>query len=291
MAVSHLPVAYSNPTSVSRKRSHTEMRSSIHNPSSKWIDEDIYRCSVLSLYPSRTESETDENLERDARDLGLVFDQKIPDVGAIASSLSATTIASEVNQGSIMSQSTAPTSCGSSERRPSTSLSTRSGRPDSNFDVPAIITEMERKRHTGFKSGLRKMTNFRKKKSSGSSTPSVISIRSQMTGNTANGSTRSPPRRAASIKSRNSFSSHESGPMKEPFETEPLVDELALRRSMECPQILNVRTRQLEEKRKFLEYQTRLVKQLLEERDRQKAGKREQNGRQITELKSKVCIS
>ena len=79
--------------------------------------------------------------------------------------------------------------------------------------------------------------------------------------------------------------------MKEPFETEPLIDEQALQRSMECQQIINMRTRQLEEKRRFLEYQTRLVKQLLEERDRQKARKREQNERPIAELKSKVCVS
>lgn len=264
------------------------MQSAIPKPTFTWIDEDVYRSSVLSLSLSRTESEADEKLQSDARALGLVADQKFPDVSDITSSLSATTIASETNQGSIMTQSTAPTSCCSSERRPSTSLSSRSARCDSNLEMPTSVTEMESRRHTGFKSGLRKMTNFRKKKTSGCSTPSMVSIRGQMTGTNANGSTRSPPKDAASIRSRVSFSSHDQLVTKEPFGTEASINEQALQRSMECQQLLSMRTRQVDEKRRFLEYQTRLIKQHLDERDMRKAEKKEKYARQITELEAKV---
>ncbi|KAK5938608.1 hypothetical protein PMZ80_008798 [Knufia obscura] len=263
------------------------MQCSTPKSTSKWIDEEVYRSSVLSLPPCGSESEADENLQRDARELGLVPDQKTLDVSDIASSLSATTIASEPNQGSIISQSTAPTSCGSSERRPSTSLSSRSARGGSHFEMPAIVTDMERKRHAGFKSGLRKMTNFRRKKISGSNTPSMVSVKSQVTGTAATGSISDPSKGAVSIKSGRSSASHDSPSTKDIFETEALVDEQARQRSMECQQLLDIRARQLDEKRRFLEYQTRLVKQLLDERDGQKAGKREKHAQQIADLEAK----
>ncbi|KAK5309022.1 hypothetical protein LTR70_010667 [Exophiala xenobiotica] len=131
------------------------------------------------------------------------------------------------------------------------------------------------------------MANFRKKRMSGSSTPSVISIKSQMTGTTADGSSRSPPKGAASIESGHSYSSHDTPPTKGSFDAGMVMDRQALHRSMECQQLLSIRTRQLEEKRRFLEYQTILIKQLLVERDMQKSAKREKYIKQIAELETK----
>lgn len=291
MAVSQASVNnYSLPTLSTRnlKRSHCDMRTS-YSPS-KWIDEDIYRSKILQLYPATTENELDENLQRDALDLGLSPVQVSPQANLITSSLSATTIDSEAHQGSIMSQSTAPTSCDSSERRPSTSLSNRSSRVISSFEMPTIVAEMERKRHSGLRSGFRKMTTFRKKRSSGSSTPSIASMRSTMTGTTANGSVRSPPKGALSIESVDSHSSRDSPVIKESFDTDVLVDEQALHRTMRCEQMMRVRTQQLDEKRRFLEYQTKLISDLLSKREEEKTRKREIHHKQITEQEEKVNL-
>lgn len=292
MAVSQPPAVYQAPTPapLARKRSHSPMPPLQTHITYKWIDEELYRTTVLSLYPPTTETEADETLQNFARDLGLLPVQISPQVNTLTSSFSATTIASENAQGSIMTQSTAPTSCASSDRRPSTSLSNRSTRNGYKSEMPTIVTEMERKRHSGFKSGLRKMTGFRKKKVTNSSTPSLVSLQSHMTSNTTNESTRSATQGAASIESNDSYSSHESPVAVQSFEPERLIDEQALQRSLECDQIIRIRTQQLEEKRRFLEYQTRMIKQLLDERDKMKAEEREKHQKRIAEQEEKVCL-
>lgn len=289
MAVSQASVNnYSLPTLSTRnlKRSRSDLRTSYS--SSKWIDEDIYRLSILQLYPATTESELDENLERDALNLGLSPIQVSPQTNPVTSSPSETTIDPEAHQGSIMSQSTAPTSCDSSERRPSTSLSNKSSRVISSFEMPTIVAEMERKRHSGLRSGFRKMTTFRKKRSSGSSTPSMASIKSTMTGTTTNGSVRSPPKGALSIQSIDSLSSRDSPVIKENLDNDVLIDEQALQRTMQCEEMMRLRTQQLDEKRRFLEYQTKLISELFAERDEQKRKKREVHRKEITEQEEQV---
>ena len=189
-----------------------------------------------------------------------------------------------------MSQSTAPTSCASSDRRPSTSLSNSSSKLEPKFELPSIVTELDRKRNSGFKSGFLKMAGFRKKKSQGSNTPSMISIRSHMTGTATTDSYPSPPKGPASVKSGNSYSSHESPVPAQIFAQEALVDEQALQRSLECEDIVRIRTQQLEEKRKFLEYQTRLIQQLLAERDAKKVEKRQKHEKGVAEREEKVCL-
>lgn len=287
MAVSSLSDAYTLPTSPFRKRSLAEMQSPVSSVPPRWIDEEMYRTGVLSLYPPETEVEVDEHLERDARELGLSPVQKPVDVSDITSSLSATTIASDNHQGSILSQSTAPTSCGSSQRRPSTSLSNRSSRVYGDFETPSIVTELGYKRQSGFKNGLRKMTGFRKKRLGGSSTPSLISINSQTTDKNMNTSNRKSLKSTMSIKSGHSYSSHDSPAIKENFESESLMDNEAIHRSLQSDELLRLRTQQLEEKRRFLEYQTRLIRQLLDERDKQKASKVEEYSKRIDEQEEK----
>lgn len=255
----------------------------------KWIDEDLYRRSILHLHPAATESEADEFLQRDARDLGILPAQSSPDVNGITSSLSATTISSETNQSSVVSQSTAPTSCASSERRPSTSLSNRSSRVGATHEASTIMTEMERKRHSGIRIGLRKMTGFRRKKLNGLSTPSLISISSQVTnGTTAEESPQSPTREAESIRSGNSCFSAELPTQKPTFEAQPLIDEEALARTMDSKEMMRVRAQQLEEKRRFLEYQTTLISQLMEHRNKMREEKEKWYRKLISEQEEKV---
>lgn len=76
--------------------------------------------------------------------------------------------------------------------------------------------------------------------------------------------------------------------MKETFEPDNLVDEGAPRRTMECEQMMRLRTQQLDEKRRFLEYQNKLISELLAKRDEAKAKKREAYKRRIAELEEKV---
>lgn len=291
MAVGQASETYNNYslstlTARSLKRNHSDMRTIY--PPSKWIDEDLYQTTILQLYPATTETEVDERLQRDALDLGLSPVCTSPMTHATASSPSATTIDLELRQGSIMSQSTAPTSCNSSERRPSTSLSNKSSNMISGLELPTSVVKTEPKRHSGLRSSFLKMTAFRKKKTPGSSTPSVASIRSTTTKMTANGLVRSPPKGPLSIQSVDSYSSRGSPVMKETFEPDNLVDEGAPRRTMECEQMMRLRTQQLDEKRRFLEYQNKLISELLAKRDEAKAKKREAYKRRIAELEEKV---
>ena len=167
MAVCQPPDASSSiHLAATRKRSHSSFVQA--RLSCRWIDEEIYRTTILSLWPAQSESEADEKLQTSARDLGLLPVQSLNTTPAavVASTPSEVTIASQNPQESIKSESTAPTSCASSDRRPSTSLSNRSSLLMSKHEpLATTTTDMERKRHSGFKSGLRKMTGFRKKKS------------------------------------------------------------------------------------------------------------------------------
>lgn len=271
-----------------RKRSHSSMSTS--KTTLKWINEDTYRTTVLLMATPESEMEVEEGLETSARELGILPVQNVPAVDIISSSLSATTIASDTHQGSIMSQSTAPTSCDSSERRPSTSLSNKSSRIGTRIETPRFLVEAEVKKQSGFKSGLRKI-GFRKKKVSGLTTPSMVSIQSSMTSNTMNESQPTRSRGPASIKSgRESYASHEGPIEKASLDQLALVSEEALQRSLECKQIIHIRTQQLEEKRRFLEYQTRLIKNLVEEREKRKSELRHEHEERLREQEEKVSI-
>lgn len=294
MAVSTCPDAYQTPLFMPmRKRSHSSM--SAPKIPLKWIDEELYRTTVLLLATPENEMEVDETLEISARELGILPIQPVPVVDTISSSLSATTIASDTQQGSIMSQSTAPTSCNSSERRPSTSMSDKSSRVRTRKETPSFIAAAEVKKQSGFKSGLRKMAGFRKKRLSVLNTPLMVSIQSSMTSNTIHDSQSVRSCGPASIKSsRESYVSQNAPAEKASLDHLALVSEEALQRSLECEQIILIRTQQLEEKRRFLEYQTKLVKSLLEEREKRKdelRQKHEQRRREQEEKASPTYIS
>lgn len=275
------------PFIAARKRSHSAM-SATKTPL-KWINEDVYRTTVLLMATPESEIEVDKTLETSARELGLSHEPNVPAVDTISSSLSATTIASDTQQGSIMSRSTAPTSCDSSERRPSTSMSNKSSRAETGREVPLFVPKADVKKQSGFKSGLRKMKGFRKKRLSGLNTPSTISIQSSMTSNTMHDSQSDHLRRPASIKSgRDSYAHPDMSAQKPSLDQLALVNEEALQRSLECEQIVLMRTRQLEEKRRFLEYQTKLVQNILEEREKRKADLRRKHEDRLHEQEEKV---
>lgn len=292
MAVCHTPDTSSSiHLAATRKRSHSSIAQA--RLSCRWIDEEIYRTTILSLWPAQSESEADEKLQTSARDLGLlpVNSPNSSPVDVVASTLSEVTIASQNPQESIKSQSTAPTSCASSDRRPSTSLSNRSSLLMTKYEPLTTATDLERKRHSGFKMGLRKMTGFRKKKSTVSSQPSLTSLRSNMTSTTTNGSILSPLKSEASIDSGDSYSPQDVPTHKDlVFEPQPRIDEEALQRSMESEELQQIRSVQIEEKRRFLEYQTRLIRELLGERDKLKLEKKQRHQKIVAEQEEKVCL-
>jgi len=91
------------------------------------------------------------------------------------------------------------------------------------------------------------------------------------------------------MESEKSYFSKEVPTQNGSYVAETFVDQEALSRSMECKEMLRVRTQQLEEKRRFLEYQTNLVLQLLARRDKLKEEKRQWYNTRISEQEEKVC--
>ena len=279
MSMTHAPT---------RKRTHSLSGSS---ESHRWIDEDIYRTTILSLQTAQLEREADEKLQEMARGLGIlpveVFDPSSVDL--VAAKLSEVTIGSDNHHGSIISQSTSPTSCDSSERRPSTSLSNQSSILGVRPEAPAIAAEMERKRHGTFKIGLRKIGAFRKKKAFNLNTPSMASLHGS-TSSKPTASTSIPLRSTISLMSQNNYARKQI-PKLEEIQYEPVaaIDEEALQRSLECEQLARIRSTQTQEKSRFLEYQSQLIRDLREERGKIKAERRQQYEQKIAEHEEKVC--
>lgn len=109
-----------------------------------------------------------------------------------------------------------------------------------------------------------------------------------MTSTTENESVRSPEIGALSVQSDNSYSSRNSPVIKDNFDTDALVDEEALRRTMDCESMMRIRTQQLDEKRRFLEYQAKLVSELMAERAEEKRKKKEIYQARIVEQEEKA---
>src|ERR1700730_11213814 len=91
----------------SRKRSLSDMQYS-QSPS-KAFDEQAYRATVLQLPAGVSEDDLDQNLNTEAQDVGLVPPPPSAAIDCLASSLSATTVSSDLNNQS-SSLSTGPTS-------------------------------------------------------------------------------------------------------------------------------------------------------------------------------------
>ncbi|KAK5070976.1 hypothetical protein LTS08_000628 [Lithohypha guttulata] len=132
------------------------------------------------------------------------------------------------------------------------------------------------------------MTGFRRKRLSGLSTSSVISIQGHMAGTTKDEAHLASSGRPASIRSGDGRSVPQALPHKQIYDSIPLVDEQALQRSLDCEEIALIRTQQLEEKRRFLEYQTNLIKDLLAERDRRKAEAQREHQRRLAEQEERI---
>ena len=252
-------------TMVSRKRSLADMTYS--KAPSNVIDDETYRTHVLHLSPPLTEEDIDAQLAHEAYLLGLMPLQIPTDIDGIASSLSATTIASEPNHHtSILSESTAPTSCSSSERRRVTKSSRLSEKSPPQSNTPSILSDIDTRcgsTGSGFRKGFRKMTGFGKRKSVMLDTSAFNSIHSQIDRSNGNRySIQSEVRSPTSIKSSKSSWSAPPSATKQSFEQSLPVDPEALQRTMESKELLDLRSLQIEERDRFLRYQRDVLDKL-----------------------------
>ena len=235
---------------------------------SRVFDQDAYRTVVLQLPANVSETELDQTLATEAQDLGLLPPSHSTALDGLASSLSATTIGSDPNnQSSVLSQSTGPTSCASSYHRPATQSSTthKSQISPTPSVTPSMISENEKRKGMGFRDGIRRMTGFKKRRSV-ASYPSALESIDSNTLALSNGDRMSIH---SGLKSPASFKSSKSSWSNPPSATrthydDPLLgeDKDAMKRTRECKELLNLRTRQMEERSRFADFLKMSVAQL-----------------------------
>ncbi|KAJ9609138.1 hypothetical protein H2200_006909 [Cladophialophora chaetospira] len=247
------------------------------------LDESLYNITVLRLPATASEDELDNQVSIEAQNLGIL-PVYTPSHGiGISSSMSMMTIASDsTNQSPVRSHSTMPTSCASSEHRPSTRSSRIAAGTRSNTDSHPFASEADRKKGSPLARGFRKISGFRKKRSgalTSSSTLSSISSDAETNNSEiASIDMQSPP----SIKSNKSSWSHPAT-TKPGNDPPPLLDMEALKRSMESKELLDLRMMQMEERARFLEFQTSLLSDLRSQRDVLKAQKKAEHEIQLPE--------
>jgi hypothetical protein len=229
-------------------------------PPSKAFDEQAYCATVLQLPADVSEDDLDQNLNTEAEDLGIVLPPPSAAIGCLASSLSATTISSDLNnRSSALSQSTGPTSCASSYHRPATQSSAiyKSQLSSSQSITPSMISENEKRKGLGFRDGIRRMTGFKRRRSIASIPSALGSIKSNtlVFYNGDRMSIQSGLKSPASIESSKSSWSNSPSAARAHYEDPlPPEDKDAIKRARECKELVNLRNRQLEERSRFAEF-------------------------------------
>ena len=261
----------------SRKRSLSDMRSGRSDLTSS-IDKEEYNAKVLQLTEDATEEGVDKRLALEAHDLGIdsLPILKASKLDSLVGSLSATTIGSDpCNQGSVqsrLSQSTGPTSCGSSERRQVAQSPYKPSTSPTHSVTPSILSAEEKRssRHS-LRASIKKMTGFRKRKSGLHGSHHVLATID------GNATTLPADRRSVNDGERSpisvkSYTSSSSAPVSiGPDDKATAEDETAMRRTMDASELQSLRERQLEERERFLAYQRDCLGRL---REQQKLAKR-----------------
>jgi hypothetical protein len=235
---------------------------------SKAFDEQAYRATVLQLPADVSEDDLDQNLNTEAQDLGLVPPPPSATIDCLVSSLSATTISSDLNnQSSGLSQSTGPTSCASSYHRPATqsSVTYKSPMSPTQSITPSTISENEKRKGIGFRDGIRRMTGFKKRRSIASTPSAFESINSNapVLYNGDHMSIQSGLKSPASIKSSKSSWSNSPSATRTHYEDPlPPEDKDAIKRTRECKELVSLHNRQVEERSRFAEFHKRAIAHL-----------------------------
>ncbi|KAL2426090.1 hypothetical protein ABEF95_010786 [Exophiala dermatitidis] len=249
------------------------------------IDEVSYSATVLGLESPACEDDLDDRVALEAQSLGLLPFPITPDIEGLTYSISTATIASDsMNHSSVQSQSTTATSCASSEHRPATKApEVTEGASTAVSESPSFPGEVERKRKSPLRRGIRKVTGFRRKRSVAIASPALSSINSD-------GDSSITEDLSVEVKSPLSLKSSKSS-WSQPMPTtaqygykhSTSVDAVALKRSVECGEMLQLRMAQLDEKARFLEFQASMLAQLSSQWEKAREEKRREHERALAE--------
>lgn len=280
------PLVTDSPSATTRpswKSIHLEMQSWVAPP--RLIDEKEYNETVLQLTPKSSEDDIDDRLTLEAQTLGLLPGQINASLGPLTSSVSTLTIASDsVKHSCHQSQSLAPTSCASSEDCPVIRASGVSQRSPTDSDLSSWhVSEGEVKRNSPLRRGFRKMAGFRRKKSADpAASLTLSSINSELCADTNNSETLSENIRShSSVKSSKSSWSQPMSTSTSSYEHPLPISDEALKRSMECKELLDLQMAQLEQKDRFLQFQASLISHLRSERERIKSQRKIEHERNV----------
>jgi hypothetical protein len=258
----------------------------------KMIDEDVFRAAVLRSPPDLSEDELDHRLELEARVLGLQWRPQSAD--HLTSSISAMTISSDFDrQSSAVSQSTNPTSCSSSDRRPTHILPATY--PQSNSpprsETPSIHSITE-KRSSIFRNGIRRISVFRKRRS-GISISANTPIGTEQDTDEADlvdrGLSKEILDSPLSTTSRKS-----SWSMSTPLAVRSNVGEItpddkeATTRTEECTALRELQAQQGNERDRFLQFQSKYLNDMRVEYEQSKKQKVEAQAAAVRAAKTKV---
>lgn len=241
------------------------------------FDDDRYKWEVRRIPLPGSESDLDAELQRAALLAGIELPTQECDieVEAIDSSISGLTITSDNTnvQSSIMTESTAPTSCSSSERRPPTGSSVLSATVEAA--PPAeVYSPTSSKRNSVFRARMRKMVRLGKKEQNASE-PRVSSPETTSSATSpAYSGVQLLPEEAPRVPSIRSHKSNWSITHLPTPAQEEDVDPAALERSLECREMTARQKEQLEERERFIGFRAVAMEHLARERFAAKSEKR-----------------
>lgn len=251
------------------------------------FDETLYNLTVLRLPSASSEDELDDQVALEAQSLGILPVQTDPIIDGTGSSKSTITIASDfISHSPVRSHSTSPTSCASSDHRPPTQSSRISDHSPRSPDMHPI--DAERKKTSPLRRGFRKMAGFRRKRTAGLTASSTLTSINSDPDLNENEELPSDGRSPLSIKSSQNSWSHTAFDTKTNHHHTPLVDMDALKRSMECKDLLDLQMAQLAERARFLEFQTSFLSQLKTQRDILKEQKKLEHEKTIAKQTAQV---
>ena len=255
------------------------------------FDDDYYHSRVLKLPPDLTESQLDEQLAREAHALGIEPPVASETIGSMTQSFSMTTIDSDINnQDSMVSNSTAPTSCSSSEHPPlhRPSLVSEISPPPSLS--PSTLSDIGRKRENGFRKGIRKMAVFRKRKTMPVSTSTSMSIDSNTAVMDASDRTslKSGMKGPASVGSRKGSVSNPTSAIETSFDSPTQLNTDINHKNPDSKNLEALLTHQLEEQTRFLEYQRSILSQIQAQHQEAKRQSREKHRKSVDMTIEKV---
>ncbi|KIW15278.1 hypothetical protein PV08_05323 [Exophiala spinifera] len=258
------------------------------NESATLVDDVSYNKAVLQLTASMSEDDLDDEVSRQLESLGLIQPAFVSALQVITSSLSTVTVASDsINQSPIHPQSPDLKSSPGNDHHPVTRSSHISDHSPTQSNSPSSRVNADKGRNSPLKRGLKRLSGFRRRRSGSAAlvSPTLTSLSSTDTHQSELGSI--DMRNPLSIRSSKSSWSPTLPTSKHSYDEPPPIDQDALKRSMESQQLMGLRMTQLEEKVRFLEFQTTLISQLRTQKEHVKKQRQVEHERILSEQSTK----